>query len=223
MTSQRRWRTLPIRRSCSGTALSCKRSTASARKMLAPSCLKMPRSSLVAEEGETPAASRPITLIGASALATRRTSGCVSVGILVAESAPAAGNRNPEGATPTMVTVVPVIVIVLPTIAGLPPNARCHSSWVRMATAGAPRSASLAAKSRPTTGVTPSSDRKFHVTSAASICCDTPEWTSVAARGPLNPAKSLSVRARSRQAPVTEAGARLKGLVSTRTSAPGSR
>ena len=59
---------------------------------------------------------------------------------------------------------IPLVVIVLLTIAGSEPNRRCHKLCAMIATASFPGWFSSSRKLRPCTGLTPTTSKKFAVT-----------------------------------------------------------
>ena len=91
-------------------------------------------------------------------------------------------------------------------------DADCRSTRIRIRSGEVP----------PHDGRDTRRDRKFQVTSALSIACDAPLWTSVAGPGPVNPVTPLSVCVRSRHAVVSHDGESESGLGSMKTSLAGS-
>ena len=72
--------------------------------------------------------------------------------------------------------------ILRPTMSGAPPKRRCHSPWL-ITTTRTPLLSSSSVKTRPSTGCTPSTLQKFHVTFRAGTCSGSPSPESVASPG----------------------------------------
>ncbi len=70
------------------------------------------------------------------------------------------GKSRPGGITPTISTVFPSRIIVVPTTLGSDPNRRTQAPWFSTATAGALGTSSSARNVRPSSGLTPSVSKK---------------------------------------------------------------
>ena len=113
------------------------------------------------------------------------------------------------GMTPMTVVGVPLTRICLPMMVGSPPYRRCHTACVSRIAAGAFSIASSGAKTRPSAGSAPSTEKKSVVTNPMRSCSGSGSPSSDAVFDQIAPKPENSVpRSRRSFSSGPESGAR---------------